>query len=383
MKCHCCKHLSSDGRAWQEYTEEGSERLPVGNKCADCAEVWVEAFSWMSWEDFCARLNGDAGFKSLVQGAMETKNGRGPVIPHEAASRIYGQYLEIRQGVEVLNEAELKKVLNERRLPKYMKSAAPTIQAPCPPARLEDIGGGDGTAEQEKLFCFRDPRQPHRTATLVTQVGWRSARQEMRTALWSNQGTAVVNANMLKQGQDSNWQVLDSRHDGQRMVALDDFVAERTGTVPEKQRAGTRKGVEQHSDDEDSEPDSGADDGRDPRGTEAATHSGEDAEDEDGSDGAPLLDVLKKRRAFSSKVMQQGPQAISKSPSRARTSADSKWGALSAAKSSVVSDSDDGEAGTYVNSTAQARTQADRIPSQRTSKQEHKQTGKHANKQAN
>ena len=241
LKCHCCKHLSSDGGAWQEYTEEGSERLPVGNKCADCAEVWVEAFSWMSWEGFCARLNADAGFKSLVQGAMETKNGRGPVIPHEAASRIYGQYLEIRQGVEVLNEAELKKVLNRKTLPKYMKSAAPTIQAPCPPARLEDIGGGDGTAEQEKLFCFRDPRQPHRTATLVTQVGWRSAKQEMRTALWSDQGTAVVNANMLKQGQDSNWQVLDSRHDGQQMVALDDFVAERTRTVPEQQLAGTRK----------------------------------------------------------------------------------------------------------------------------------------------
>ena len=100
---------------------------------------------------------------------------------HEAGDtkRKYSHHLELATEVEVLNEAELKRALKVPRVPKHMKSV-PAIKVPVAPGTLDSVAGqGLGEQRFEQVWCFRPGAGGHRSARLVTSLGFEASTENI------------------------------------------------------------------------------------------------------------------------------------------------------------------------------------------------------------
>ena len=136
---------------------DGPVQQPVGNRCSECFELHEEAFIYMTWEELVGQNNTDKAFASKVAEARRVKAGSAaaPKTPEEVVeSERYS--LEIRRSFVVLDESELRKETNQKRLTQSLTKALCTVDCPS----------SAGTAE--KLYFFKDEARPFRTAEIVS-----------------------------------------------------------------------------------------------------------------------------------------------------------------------------------------------------------------------
>ena len=160
------------------------------------------------------------GFRGVVKLARAARATGQPLYPPQEVEEETSRHLEIRQSAQILNEDELRKALGMKRLPAHMKS--------IPSLTIERERGKGDAAEggSEVVYCFSDPAQPYRTATLVTKQGYACKKNHINKHLWADQGNEMLSAFLQRQAESTGEGVLRVT-EAVKLQSLESFVAEK------------------------------------------------------------------------------------------------------------------------------------------------------------
>lgn len=198
VKCRRCNCLSSQ-RRWYETVQtvdkKGVTREQAsGTACFECGALHAEGFNHLTWKDFCDQAQ--SSLREAAEEASVVKSGGQPTFERSEVASVREIFLELRTPVQVLDAAQVRGVLGRSRLPAHLKSV-PTLQTPT------SAGSSDsGSNGVERVYCFADPKEPYRTATLVERIGATTTRPEMRTQLWQGQADAMLRVVASKQSEE-------------------------------------------------------------------------------------------------------------------------------------------------------------------------------------
>eukprot|EP00959_Pyramimonas_sp_CCMP1952_P023122 486369-Pyramimonas_sp.AAC.1 len=109
----------------------------------------------MTWGELCQANKKEGDAKTMITKARSVKNGQSPP-PHtvQEVTNTQSDGMSVRQSFTVLSEAELRKVLNKKRLTKKLVEGVPQVTLP----------------NGENVFVFKDPDKPYRTLELVSSL---------------------------------------------------------------------------------------------------------------------------------------------------------------------------------------------------------------------
>jgi len=200
----------------------GHEGQPIGTKCLACGQRHHRGFNWMSWETFCAEYTSNKAFKAAVhnsdnQGHVGSLFG---TVNTDLSTRI-----EISRSVTILSESELCKALGKPRLPKHMRSV-PTLTIP----KVHDgtLDASAMRADTETVFCFTDPQQPYRKASLVVSMAASAHTCVLKDVQAEGQRSAVLTKSFREVAGGANVATMLMGQATKRLVPLDSFVDQKT-----------------------------------------------------------------------------------------------------------------------------------------------------------
>eukprot|EP00971_Amphidinium_carterae_P258544 5131593-Amphidinium_carterae.1 len=168
-------------RSWALYAQSGiGARIPQGDQCAECFDLWHKAFKYMGWPGFCKLNSEDDGFSKIVDEARQVMLGKKqpPQLGAYHVDSLTQLGVEVHRSYIAVSEKEMRRESQQTRIKKSSLKGIPSVVVPAE----------DGSGEMEQLFLFQDPSQPWRKATLkVTDAVVRNQPHMLETCLWAGQ----------------------------------------------------------------------------------------------------------------------------------------------------------------------------------------------------
>ena len=217
--------------------------------------VHRDGFSHMPWTVFAEKAQNE--LKTAAEETSAAQRGKGPELPETHVDDTHEVFIEVRNPVQILNQEELIKACGKTRLPSHLKSI-PTLTVP----KFDDASPcGVVPNEFEKVWCFQDPSNPYRSASIVHRFGVGLTKSHLSTQMWTGHAQSRFFAAVEEQANKfSADAILEAKTS---LALLDEFLEERGLKGQPKARAKST-----------------------PRATSKARAADDDDDDEDDNDVA-------------------------------------------------------------------------------------------------
>ena len=173
--------LSGQDVPWALYSRKASSRaqVPCDGHCEQCYTLWSQNFPWMSWESLVTRHSDDKAFAELVREVREIRVGSKPA-PAVRESVVTEGRVKLQRSFLTLLEREMKRDTGLNRIPKTAIKNLPSVT-------MKNEQGNE-----ETMFVFRDPQEPHRRLLVTCDVATTQQRHDLPSFTHTGQGGSVA-----------------------------------------------------------------------------------------------------------------------------------------------------------------------------------------------